>query len=193
MPTKKKCSRVQIVQPYKLHCPFRDMSLLQRMNHIFNLIDSLLFKRKQEVLLSFTHGKHHCTAQSAFIIRSLHCIPRLPCLLHVLPRHTLSMYITQHETFWQVCPTGSQPSSLLLFVQVVCLGLTGRQCCPPPLSQRLHLPLPVPLRLPLNLNHDQEQQTAKVQAWGWLLKGRGGPHHLQILSLAPLQTPCSSC
>ena len=95
---KKKCSRVQIVQPYRLHCPFRDMSLLQRMNHIFNLIDSLLFKRKQEVLLSFTHGKHHCTAQSAFIIRSLHCLPRLPCPLPVLPGHTLSMYITWCST-----------------------------------------------------------------------------------------------
>ena len=98
MPTKKKCSRLQIVQPYRLHCPLRDMSLLQRMNHIFNLIDSLLFKRKQEVLLSFTHGKHHCTAQSAFIIRSLHCLPSLPCPLPVLRGHTLSMYITWCNT-----------------------------------------------------------------------------------------------
>ena len=34
--------------------------MLQRMNHIFTFIDSVLFKRKQEVLLSFTHGEHQC-------------------------------------------------------------------------------------------------------------------------------------
>ena len=47
---KKSCSRVQIVRRYRLHCPLEDMSLLQRMNHIFTFIDSVLFKRKQEVL-----------------------------------------------------------------------------------------------------------------------------------------------
>ena len=33
----------------------KDMSLLQRMKQIFTLIDSVLFKRKQKVLPSFTH------------------------------------------------------------------------------------------------------------------------------------------
>ena len=102
-------------------------------------------------------------------------------LLHAEHVH----HVGQHETFWQVCPTGSQPYSLLLFAQVVCLRLTARQCCRQPLPQRLHLPLPLPLRLPSNLKQDQEQQTAKVLASGWLLKGSRGPHHPQILLLAP--------
>ena len=72
------------------------MSLLQRMNHIFTLIDSLLFKRKQEVLLSFTPGKQHCTAQSAFIIRSLHCLPGLPCPLRVVRKS----YFSYWDAFW---------------------------------------------------------------------------------------------
>ena len=91
---KNSCLRVQIVGPYRLHCPLDDMSLLQRMNHIFTFIDSVLFKGKQEVLLSLTHGKQHCTAHSAFIIQSLHCLPGLPCPLPVLSGYTVSMYIT---------------------------------------------------------------------------------------------------
>ena len=83
-----------IVRPYKLHCPLEDMSLLQRMNQRFTFIDSVLFKRKQEVLFSLTHGKQHCTAQSACIIRSLHCLPGLPCPLPVLPGYRPSMYMT---------------------------------------------------------------------------------------------------
>ena len=59
------CFGVQIVRPYRLHCPLEDMTLLQGMNQIFTYIDSVLFRRKQEVLLSLTHGKQHCTAQSA--------------------------------------------------------------------------------------------------------------------------------
>ena len=106
-------------------------------------------------VLPLTHGKQHCTAQSAFMIRSLHCLPGLTCSLAVLASYTL-----QHETFWQVCPTGSLPSSLPLFAQVVCLGLTARQYCRPSLPLRLHPPLP--LKLPLNLKQDQEQQIAKV-------------------------------
>ena len=54
---KKSCSRVQIVRPYRLHCPLEDMPLSQGMNQIFTFIDSVLFQRKQEVLLSLTHGK----------------------------------------------------------------------------------------------------------------------------------------
>ena len=56
---KKSCSRVQIVRPCTLHCPLKDISLLQRMDHIFTFIDSVLFKKKQGVPLSFTHGKQH--------------------------------------------------------------------------------------------------------------------------------------
>ena len=164
---KQSCSRVQIVRPYRLHCPLEDMSLLQRMNHIFTVIDSVLFKRKQELLLSFAHGKQHCTAHTAFIIRSLHLPPGPPLPFACSPwLHTEHVHhVVQHEIFWQVCPTGSQPSSLVLFVQVVCLEMTARQCCRPPLPQRLHLRLLLPLRLPMNLKQHNEQQTAKVQAW----------------------------
>ena len=77
-------------------------------------------------------------------------------------------HVVQHKSFWHVCETGSLPSSLPLFVQVVCLGLQTRECCRPSLPLRLHLPLPV--RLALNLKQDQEQQIAKVQALGWLLR-----------------------
>ena len=102
---KKSCPRVQIFRPHRLHCPLEDMSLLQSMNHLFTFFDSVFFKRKQEVLLSFTYGKQHCTEQRAFIIPSLHCLPGFPCPLLVLPSYTLSMY-----TFgWPLCPAPRRP------------------------------------------------------------------------------------
>ena len=58
-----------------------------------------------------------CTASRASL--PLVCSP----WLHAEHVH----HVVQHETFWQVCPTGSQPFSLLLFVQMMCLGLTARQ------------------------------------------------------------------
>ena len=51
---KKSCSRVQIVRSYTLHCRLEDMSLLQGINQIFTFITSVLFKRKQLVLLSLS-------------------------------------------------------------------------------------------------------------------------------------------
>ena len=74
------CSRVPIIRPYRRHCPLEGMSLLPEMNQIFTFSDSVLFQRNHEVLHSLTNGKQYCTAQSAFTIRSLHCLPGLPCL-----------------------------------------------------------------------------------------------------------------
>ena len=40
---KKSCSPVQMARPYKRHCPLEDMFLLQGMNQIFTVINSVLF------------------------------------------------------------------------------------------------------------------------------------------------------
>ena len=89
---------MQIFRPYKLHSPWDDMPLLQGINRKLTYIDPVSFQRKQEVLRSLTHGKQHCTAERAFIIRCLHCLLGLPCPLPVLPGYTLSIYITWCST-----------------------------------------------------------------------------------------------